>query len=83
MARRRRYARIGRVFDTLAGYYTSCHSLSARDVGRVRADEASQAGDASMVATCRKALRGNVFARACCAGAIDTVALPRVGGQRA
>lgn len=25
------------VYDTIAGYYTSCHSLSARDLGRVRA----------------------------------------------
>lgn len=24
------------VYDRLAGYYTTCHSLSARDLGRIR-----------------------------------------------
>ena len=26
-----------RVYDDVAGHYTRCHSLSARDLGRVRA----------------------------------------------
>ena len=25
------------VYDSVAGYYTSCHSLSKRDLGRIRA----------------------------------------------
>lgn len=26
-----------RVWDSVAGYYTTCHSLSARDQGRIKA----------------------------------------------
>jgi endoglucanase Acf2 len=26
-----------RVYDSTAGHYTTCHSLSARDIGRIRA----------------------------------------------
>jgi hypothetical protein len=34
-----------RVFDSVAGYYTTCHSLSAHAVRRIRKLAAQQAAD--------------------------------------
>ena len=74
-----------RVRSDLDGYYTSCHSLSKQDIGRVRASarrlvtdemisklrqEAGVAGDWQTVETCNRALDGKRRDRLFCAGLI-------------
>jgi hypothetical protein len=74
------------VWDSVAGHYTTCHSLTANQVAYVRrlADrtefpmdriealqaEAVIAGDAAQVALCKKALAGSKSAAEACVKAL-------------